>query len=153
MTEEKKLLTTDELSVCKQVAASDDLHGKRALALIALNDEQSQQDAGQQSGLTKGQIRYLLTRFRQKRMDIFPAEVLDALPPAPEKAEKSKGAPSKDKKTDGKAPKKKKDKKRKKKKSDKKKSKKGKKSNSKKKKGKAKKQSGKKSQKKKGKKK
>jgi len=114
MTQEKKLLTHEELSACQQVTSLDNLHGKRARALLAVNEGKTQADAGKQTGLTKGQIRYLLTRFGQKRMSIFPASVVDALQ-TPQEEIQLKEKVSEELKADQKATKKEKNKKAKKK--------------------------------------
>ena len=73
------------------ISTGNDLHGKRAIALLAIDDGATQAEAAQQAGLTPGQVKYWLSKFRQVRMQIFPEEVLkDQEPEAAAKAGKSK---------------------------------------------------------------
>jgi hypothetical protein len=72
-----KLLTAAELAVCQKITALDtELAGRRAAILVAINEGSTQAQASEQTGLTVGQIRYLLTTFRRKRLAIFPDNVL-----------------------------------------------------------------------------
>jgi hypothetical protein len=93
-----KLLTTAELAVCQKIAVLDtELAGRRAAILVAINDGATHAQASEQTGLTVGQIRYLLTTFRRKRLAIFPDDVLSQAQLAPgvdegEKTEKSEAA-------------------------------------------------------------
>ena len=109
-----KLLSAEERKVCCKVAEKgEELERHRAASLLALDDGMTQAQASEQTGLTHGQVKYLLAAFRQKHLAIFTADVTVEK----KTGEKSKKSAPKDKK-------KKKDKKGKK---DKKKSKKGKK--------------------------
>jgi hypothetical protein len=84
MSESEKLLTMEERNVCQKVAASEDaLASQRATALLAIDGGATRAQAAEQTGLTTGQIGYLLRAFRQKHLDIFPdVEPDEAQPPA-----------------------------------------------------------------------
>jgi hypothetical protein len=60
------------------IATGNDLHGQRAIALLAIDDGATQVEAARQAGLSPGQVKYWLGKFRQVRMQIFPEEVLKA---------------------------------------------------------------------------
>lgn len=49
---------------------------QRAAALILLDQGTTQAEAAEKSGLSIGQIRYLVKRFKEKGMAMFPAEAL-----------------------------------------------------------------------------
>jgi len=125
------LLSTKEQIVCENLKSQRALQGKRARALLALNDGDTQVVAAKKSGLSYGQVKYLLTVFRKKGLDIFPevkgTEVKSVKKPQQEKSKGTKKLKKKDKKKKDKKEKTKKDKKKKEKKSKKKKSKKSKK--------------------------
>ncbi len=71
------LLTAREGAFCRKLAALDkSLATKRAAALLALDEGIAQAEAADRAGLTIGQMRYLLTRFRQKRLAMFSDELL-----------------------------------------------------------------------------
>ena len=84
------LLTPQERAVCQRIATRDDLYSRRARALLALEEGTTQAVAGQRARLAARTVRYWLAAFRKKRLDIFPARVLDqarsmvASPPEPE---------------------------------------------------------------------
>ncbi len=77
------LLTPQERVVCLQVATRDDLYGRRARALLALDEGATQVEAGKRAGMSDRRVRYWLAAFRQKRLDVFPARVLAEATPAP----------------------------------------------------------------------
>jgi len=66
------LLSTKEQTVCTKLSSQRTLQGKRAKALLALNDGNTQVVAAKKSGLSYGQVKYLLTIFRKKRFSVFP---------------------------------------------------------------------------------
>ena len=71
--EKTRLITKKEQKYCKQVAAQDKgLASQRAKVLLAINDGASRAMASETSGLTPGQIQYLLKVFKIKRLAIFP---------------------------------------------------------------------------------
>jgi hypothetical protein len=117
--QEGKLLSEQESVAFKMISTGNDLHGQRAIALLAVDQGATRAEAAQQAGLTPGQVKYWLGKFRQVRMQIFPeelltAEQLDQEPKGAAKADTSKK--SKKKKGKQKSTKKKKSKKSKKKK-------------------------------------
>ncbi len=71
------LLNEKERTFCQSIAQSGEgLMNKRAAALLALDGGSTRAEAGEQSGLTLGQVRYLLATFRQKRLGMFTKEAL-----------------------------------------------------------------------------
>lgn len=94
MSNSEKLLTAEERDACQKVAASGaGLASQRATALLAINQGATRAQAFEQTGLTSGQIGYLLRAFRQKRLALFPdAESDEAQQPAKTaEPEKDKG--------------------------------------------------------------
>jgi CHAD domain-containing protein len=71
-----RLLNPQEQAVCQEIAARDDLHGRRAQALLALDEGATQAKAGRRAGMSDRRVRYWLAAFRQERLDVFPARVL-----------------------------------------------------------------------------
>jgi len=113
--QEGKLLSEQERVAFKMISTGNDLHGQRAIALLAVDQGATRAEAAQQAGLTPGQVKYWLGKFRQVRMQIFPeellkAEQLDQEPKGSSKAGKSKkskkGKAKKTKKNKGKGKKK-----------------------------------------------
>jgi len=93
--QEGKLLSEQESVAFKMISTGNDLHGQRAIALLAVDQGATRAEAAQQAGLTPGQVKYWLGKFRQVRMQIFPeellkAEQLDQEPKGSSKAGKSK---------------------------------------------------------------
>jgi hypothetical protein len=74
---ENRLLSYEEQDIMCEVATKDPPFSQRAQALLAIDEGTTQAAAGQQAGLTKGQVRYWLTKFRKVRIAIFPEELLD----------------------------------------------------------------------------
>jgi len=73
MSSNEKLLTVEERDVCQEIAASGEgLAGQRAAALLAIDGGATRAQASKQTGLTVGQIGYLLRTFRQKHLAMFP---------------------------------------------------------------------------------
>jgi hypothetical protein len=91
---EGRLLSDQEREAFKMIATGNDLHGQRAIALLAIDDGATQAQAAQQSGLTAGQVKYWLGKFRQVRMEIFPEQIL--------KTDQAEGQKKKTKKSGGK---------------------------------------------------
>ena len=74
---EDSLLTSQERATCKQIATLEmPPHSQRALALLALDEGVTQAQAGEQAGLSRGQVKYWAARFRNQRLDIFPDSLL-----------------------------------------------------------------------------
>jgi hypothetical protein len=96
-----KLLNREERAVCERVAAGEAPWSQRAQALLALDEGATQVGAGGRAGLTHGQVRYWLGRFRQDGLSIFPeSEEAEATEmKAAEAADKPKKKKKKQKKT------------------------------------------------------
>jgi CHAD domain-containing protein len=78
------LLTPAERAVCRELARRQDLHGRRARALLAVDAGQTQEEAGRQAGMSERRVRYWQSAFRQDRLKIFPARVLARVQATPE---------------------------------------------------------------------
>ncbi|MBN1979874.1 MAG: CHAD domain-containing protein [Anaerolineae bacterium] len=85
---EPSLMTPQERAACTHIAARDDMYGRRARALLALDEGLTQPEAGGQADLSERRARYWLAAFREKRMDVFPARVLIETEPAPKPVKK-----------------------------------------------------------------
>jgi inorganic triphosphatase YgiF len=70
------VLTPQERATCLKIATRDDLYGRRAHALLALDGRATQVDAGQRAGMSDRRVRHWLAAFRQRRLGIFPARIL-----------------------------------------------------------------------------
>lgn len=102
--EKTVLLTLEERAICQWVSATGETpHNQRANALLALDEGLSQTEAGERAGLTAGQVKYWLSKFRQQGMDIFPedlqAQLLAVEPPENTEEATEKAHPTE---TDGK---------------------------------------------------
>ena len=87
-----RLLTPNEQTLLMQIATRDDRYGRRARALLALNERTTQVEAGRRAGLSERRVRYWLAAFRLERLSIFPRRVLEPVTPVPE-AERQPAAP------------------------------------------------------------
>jgi len=76
----KRLLSPQERATCLQIAKRDDLHGRRARALLALNEGALQAQAAVQANMSARRVRYWLAEFRRRRLEIFPARVMPEMP-------------------------------------------------------------------------
>ncbi len=65
-------LTPEERMALEQLAHGEAPFSQRALALLALDQGATRVEAGNQSGLTLGQVRYWQAKFLDQRMNIFP---------------------------------------------------------------------------------
>lgn len=74
--QEGKLLSSQEREAFRMISIGNDLHSQRAIALLAIDEGETQEQAGQRAGLTAGQVKYWLGKFRLLRMNIFPEQVL-----------------------------------------------------------------------------
>ena len=84
-----QLLTEKEQDICQKIVAHDtDIAGQRAATLLAINDGVAHAETSEQTGLTVGQIRYLVTAFRKKRLAIFPNDVVSQAESAGETGDK-----------------------------------------------------------------
>jgi len=77
------LLMPQERAVCLQIGTRDDLYGRRARAMLALDEGLTQVEAGQRAGMSDRRVRHWLAEFRQRRLDIFPARITAVGKPAP----------------------------------------------------------------------
>lgn len=111
MAEYSTLLSTKEQAVCKNLSTRRTLDGKRAKALLALNDGDAQTRAAKKSGLSYGQVKYLLTVFRKKRLSLFSEVTATTAKQQPIENTEVKGPKPKESKTVAKKTGKKKDKK------------------------------------------
>jgi hypothetical protein len=75
-TQSIRLLDAQERAQCARLAAGESLHSQRAQVLLALDQGETQKDAGLLAGLSPGQVKYWLGKFRQDRMAIFPEDIL-----------------------------------------------------------------------------
>jgi hypothetical protein len=80
-TQSVRLLDAQERAQCARLATGEPPHSQRAQVLLALDQGETQKDAAQLAGLSPGQVRYWLGKFRQDRMAIFPEDVLVVLQP------------------------------------------------------------------------
>lgn len=71
------LLSSEERASLGQIATKDPPYGQRAQALLAIDGGATQAEAGRLAGLTAGQVRYWLAKFRRDGTNIFPDELLD----------------------------------------------------------------------------
>ena len=106
---EDKLLAPTEREALKMISAGSAPHSQRAAALLAIDGGATQMQAAEQTGLSRGQVKYWLSKFRQARLDIFPeqeaaAEGVEQIaePKAEDKKEKTSKAAKKGKKAKGK---------------------------------------------------
>jgi hypothetical protein len=94
---EDKLLAPTERVALKMISAGSAPHNQRAAALLAIDGGATQAQAAEQTGLTRGQVKYWLAKFRQVRLDIFPQpeaapEQVEQVAEPKEKAEVEKPA-------------------------------------------------------------
>ena len=86
MADKKGLLQAEERAALEKLAEKPDINGKRAAALLLIDDGESQASAAEQSGLTTGQVQYILKKFRSQRLLAFPGAIgllpADAAQPA-----------------------------------------------------------------------
>lgn len=74
------LLTPEERIECQRLTAGEDPYNQRAQALLALDEGTTQNATAQKAGLTKGQVRYWLGKFRKVGMTIFPEAPAEPVP-------------------------------------------------------------------------
>lgn len=74
------VLTLRERTVLKHIADRDDMYGRRARALLALNDGHTQKAAVSFADLSERRIRYWLAAFHERQLAIFPDHVLLQVP-------------------------------------------------------------------------
>ena len=74
MAQQKKKLNKSDFELCQKIASQDDLHGKRAKALLAINNGDTHKVAAEKAGLKGGQMMYLARIFTKKGTAIFPTD-------------------------------------------------------------------------------
>lgn len=87
MTVNQTLLSEAEKATLEEIASTrQDIEGQRAGALLALAAGQSQAEAAAAQGLTEGQVGYILRKYREQGLGVFPsaAQGNDAEPVAAE---------------------------------------------------------------------
>ena len=77
------LLTPRERAISHRIAARDDLYGRRADALLALDQGATQSEAAERANRSARTVRRWLSGFRRQRLDTFPARILAAATPTP----------------------------------------------------------------------
>ena len=75
------LLSSKEQAIFTQITTMKAPYSQRAQALLALSKGATQVEACRQSGLSQGQVRYWLAKFRRDGMGIFPEELLNQAQP------------------------------------------------------------------------
>lgn len=92
------LLTETEVTALTALAEQDEgLNGRRAQALLSLHSGHTQAEAATHAGLTKGQLGYILRKFREERLAIFPTiapPAAEATPETPPPAEPAAAEPA-----------------------------------------------------------
>ncbi len=79
---------------CSRIEQSGDtLHGRRAAALLLIDGGATHRETSTKTGLTIGQVRYVLNRFRKLGMAVFPAPAAEK-----QKAEQPKKRKKKERK-------------------------------------------------------
>jgi len=73
----EKLLSPQERVICGLLVEQGDSYGRRAAALLALDEGVTQAVAGQRAGMSARQVRRWLAEFRKRGLGIFPKRVLD----------------------------------------------------------------------------
>jgi CHAD domain-containing protein len=76
-------LTQRENAIWRQIAKREDMYGRRARALLALDAGHTQAEASKHAGLSERRVRYWLAAFRKQGLGIFPVHVLAESTPAP----------------------------------------------------------------------
>jgi hypothetical protein len=97
-----KLLTAQEQALCKIIARREAPYNQRASMLLFMNGNNTQAQAAEAAGMSTGQVKYWMARFRKERMAIFPEELKGtskakkAKTAAPEKATPPKALKAKE---------------------------------------------------------
>lgn len=67
-------LTRSDVTFCKKLTEENSLTGQRAKALLAIHQGETQAKAVELSGLSLGQVRYIISRFRLHRIQALQVE-------------------------------------------------------------------------------
>jgi len=82
MTDSQMLVSDEARPALEQLAAGQDIAGRRAAALLAVAGGQSLSDAAAAHDLTEGQVSYIVRKFREQGLDAFAPPGADAPPTA-----------------------------------------------------------------------
>lgn len=78
------LLRLPERERLQRIVHQENMYGRRARALLALDEGQTQVEAGAHAGMSERRVRHWLAEFRRRRLGIFPERVLkEARAPQP----------------------------------------------------------------------
>jgi hypothetical protein len=86
-------LTLEEQAACAKIIKCKAPNSQRAAALLAISKGSTQAQAADEAGLSIGQVKYWVARFRKQRLQIFPDELLsesESLPDSKMSATKEK---------------------------------------------------------------
>lgn len=89
----ERLLTPTERAQITHLAAHPGMYGRRAQALLLLDQGATQIETGERTDMSERRVRYWLAEWRQKRLGIFPEKMLVQLPPAPEDVPENPATP------------------------------------------------------------
>ena len=73
MTDIQALLSDETRAALQQLALSQDIDGRRAAALLAVTDGQTQAEAAAAHDLTEGQVGYIVRKFHEQGLGAFEA--------------------------------------------------------------------------------
>ena len=73
MTDSQMLVSDEARPALEQLAAGQDIAGRRAAALLAVADGHSQSEAAAAHDLTEGQVGYIVRKYREQGLDAFGA--------------------------------------------------------------------------------
>ena len=82
MTDSQTLVSDEARPALEQLAAGQDIDSRRAAALLAVADGQTQADAAAAHDLTEGQVGYIVRKDRELGLDAFAAAASAEAPPA-----------------------------------------------------------------------
>lgn len=94
---QSSLLSSAQRIFCQTQADQPAPNGTRARALLALDQGNTQQQAAEQSGLSLGQVRYCLRRFRTVALEMFDTESNAPTTASPSDSKAEKGSKGKKK--------------------------------------------------------
>lgn len=66
------LLSPEARAACERISTGEAPGSQRARALLAVDEGATQAEAGQRAGLTQGQVKYWVGKFRRDQLGIFP---------------------------------------------------------------------------------
>eukprot|EP01155_Anaeramoeba_flamelloides_P030276 Anaeramoba_flamelloidesa86421_82.p1 GENE.a86421_82~~a86421_82.p1 ORF type:complete len:167 (+),score=40.96 a86421_82:124-624(+) len=72
------LLSGKDRGVCENISVGEDtINKKRAIALLSIDNGNTQIKAAEDSGLSVGQVRYFLSKYRTLGISCFPSELME----------------------------------------------------------------------------